>query len=353
MKPFRASLCILLGHVLVAPALAAPHYTIFDVQGAGTQSGQGTLPVALNDSSVIAGLYIDSNFNNHGFVRASDGTITTFDVAGPSSQTQPMSMNREGTIVGFYVPPNDPIISKGFLRKASGRIRKFSAGGVSTGVRGLNDKGMAVGTYATKSHHIIGYVRAVNGSITDIRDPKGGKQEFDGTFPMAINNAGVIIGQYVNQHKIGGFVRNTDGTFTNFYIAGAGVMGIAPSAINRKGLVAGIYYDSNQASHGFIRDPAGTITTFDAPGAGTGPQQGTSPTSIADDGTIVGTYTDANNVNHGFLRMKNGSIREFDAPGAGTGSYQGTFVSGINDTHVIAGGEVDSNGVDHGFLRTP
>jgi hypothetical protein len=49
--------------------------------------------------------------------------------------------------------------------------------------------------------------------------------------------------------------------------------------------------------------PTATITTFDAPSAGTGPNQGTFPTRINKAGTIEGYYTDANNVNHGFLRI--------------------------------------------------
>src|SRR5438046_9958185 len=63
---------------------------------------------------------------------------------------------------------------------------------------------------------------------------------------------------------------------------------------------------------------AQTITTFDAPGAGTGPLQGTYATNIAPSGPIVGFSGDANNVRHGFVRSQDGSFTIFDAPGAGT-----------------------------------
>src|SRR5262245_32696997 len=45
-----------------------------------------------------------------------------------------------------------------------------------------------------------------------------------------------------------------------------------------------------------------TITTFDAPGASTGPGQGTLPFAINPAGLITGYYLDTGNVFHGFLR---------------------------------------------------
>ena len=69
---------------------------------------------------------------------------------------------------------------------------------------------------------------------------------------------------------------------------------------------------------------AQTITTFDAPGAGTGPIQGTYALDIDPSGTIIGFSRDANDVRHGFIRSRHGSFTIFDAPGAGTAAGQGT-----------------------------
>jgi hypothetical protein len=55
-------------------------FTTFDVSQAGTGSFQGTIPAGSNSSSATTGGYLDSSFVSHGFVRAADGTITTFDV---------------------------------------------------------------------------------------------------------------------------------------------------------------------------------------------------------------------------------------------------------------------------------
>jgi hypothetical protein len=68
---------------------------------------------------------------------------------------------------------------------------------------------------------------------------------------------------------------------------------------------------------------AQTITTFDAPGAGTGPLQGTYATNIGPVGTIIGFSRDVNDVRHGFVRSQDGSFTIFDAPGAGTGAGPG------------------------------
>lgn len=48
-----------------------------------------------------------------------------------------------------------------------------------------------------------------------------------------------------------------------------------------------------------------------------------------------------------------GGFLSFDAPGAGTGIEEGTFVAGINSQGVIAGWYVDDSSVAHGFLRQP
>src|SRR6266853_468515 len=75
---------------------------------------------------------------------------------------------------------------------------------------------------------------------------------------------------------------------------------------------------------------AQTITTFDAPGAGTGPFQGTYALNIDPSGTIIGFSRDANDVRHGFVRSQDGSFTIFDAPGAGTGAGEGTRSYSIN-----------------------
>jgi hypothetical protein len=79
---------------------------------------------------------------------------------------------------------------------------------------------------------------------------------------------------------------------------------------------------------------AGTFTTFDAPGAGTGTNQGTFPSSINPAGAITGIYCVPNFVCHGFLRASNGTFATFDVPGAVNGFFS---PFSINPAGAIAG----------------
>jgi len=80
---------------------------------------------------------------------------------------------------------------------------------------------------------------------------------------------------------------------------------------------------------------AQSITTIDAPGAGTGPNQGTYAFNINPSGTIIGFMRDANDVRHGFVRSQDGSFTIFDAPGAGTAAGQGTRAYSTNPSGSI------------------
>src|SRR2546430_9403959 len=97
---------------------------------------------------------------------------------------------------------------------------------------------------------------------------------------------------------------------------------------------------------------AQTITTFDAPGAGTGPGQGTYATNIAPSGPIIGFSRDANNVRHGFVRSQDGRFTIFDSPGAGTAAFQGTRAYATNPGGTVTGWFNDSTGAVHGYVRS-
>jgi hypothetical protein len=58
-------------------AVAQPTYTFFDPPGS-TQ----TEPHSINDVGEIAGSYTEGSQGTHGFVRAPDGTIMSFDPSG-------------------------------------------------------------------------------------------------------------------------------------------------------------------------------------------------------------------------------------------------------------------------------
>jgi hypothetical protein len=104
------------------------------------------------------------------------------------------------------------------------------------------------------------------------------------------------------------------------------------TGVTSAGLIAGFYYDVNSATHGFTMDAAGNFTTFDAPGAGTGFDQGTFVEGISEGGEICGTYADSQSHDHGFLRDVSGTITTFDVSTA-----LATFASSVNDSGQVAG----------------
>jgi hypothetical protein len=92
--------------------------TTFDAPGAGTDAYEGTgcfsdCPVLLNDLGVIAGIYIDTNFVYHGYLRSPNGTFATVDPLG-SVFTWPSGLNDFGAITGYYYDANS--VAHGFIR---------------------------------------------------------------------------------------------------------------------------------------------------------------------------------------------------------------------------------------------
>ena len=87
---------------LFAPATLAqnsgPTYTTIDVPGA-----TGTFGLCVNTAGTVAGYYIGAEGAYHGFVRAADGSITTFDPPGGGRFTIAEAINAAGAITGYYV----------------------------------------------------------------------------------------------------------------------------------------------------------------------------------------------------------------------------------------------------------
>lgn len=363
-------------------------FTTIDAPGAGTGADQGTIVVGIDAAGDVAGTYFDSNGSEHGFVLPAGGTITTFDVTGAGTGygqgTDAVRINSSGVIVGTYV--DSGYAHHGFVRAADGTITTFDAPGAPTATKGrgtivfgINDSGVIVGTFSTGSSKTVssthGFMRAANGTITNIDDPDAassgpGNSASNGTLATSVNDSGVIAGSYRDSSAVAhGFVLSASGTFTNFdppsvgscattALGGTVVMGIDPA-----GDVAGNYYDASCAQHAYLRTANGTITTINASGAVTIPcfTKGTASLicdtqaiGIGPAGDITGGYVDSNGAVHGFMRtVDSGDITSFDDPSAGTGLYQGTEGVVINAAGTIAGVYADSNSTLHGFLYTP
>src|SRR5438874_3521166 len=109
----------------------APTITTFDVPGAGTGPGQGTISFMINPAGQITGFYFDASNLRHGFLRAPDGAITTFDAPGADQGTRSLSINPAGAVAGFYRDAS--FVAHGYLRTLDGTFTTFDAPGAGTG----------------------------------------------------------------------------------------------------------------------------------------------------------------------------------------------------------------------------
>src|ERR1022692_1384289 len=132
-----ALVVLLLAVVATSQAqLPATHKIIkVNVPGAGTSSGQGTVPFGILDEGSILGWYIDSSNVHHGFLRSPAGAITTFDAPGAGTGsgqgTFPQGINSALVIVGTYVDTSG--VYHGFLRSSGGTFKTLHAPGAGTG----------------------------------------------------------------------------------------------------------------------------------------------------------------------------------------------------------------------------
>lgn len=280
-------------------AAYAEQYTIIDAPGAGIASGQGTETAGVNKLSAATGWYRDGSNNYHGYLRGADGTFTTFDVGGASSQTQPTKINDKGVIVGTYHDANAGI-QKGFLRKPGGKIETYDGAGgnsTSTHVESINDKREVAGFYYDANGLGHAFVRARDGAVTVFEDPNAGTGKNQGTFTFDISGDGTVVGTYIDSTNVlHGYARSADGTFTEFDAPGAGTLagqGTLALGVNRKAWMAGYYFDSTNVLNGFVRDYVGAVTTFSAPDAGHAVGQGTFGGRINGHGDMAGHYIDA------------------------------------------------------------
>jgi hypothetical protein len=362
---------LMLGLVLTASAQKASIIT-FDVPGADTKPGDnnGTYSSGINASGAITGSYQDTSNALHGFLRSPEGKFTTFEAPGADTGayngTSPAAINDLGVITGSYTDANS--VSHGFLRSPNGKFTTFdapSAGGYGTTAIALNLEGAVVGYYTDANFLFHSFVRYPDGKFSAFLAPgqceTNGSEGCYGSELSNINLLGVSVGNYMDntanlvQH---GLIRHADGTFTTFEAPGAGAgqgQGTGCpgcfAGLNQFGAIAGIYTDSNNVYHGFLRTSDGNFKSFNAPGAGKGSGQGTGcpsdcPVSLNNRGAITGVYIDAQNVFHVYLRNPEGKIVTVQPVGSTF-----TFPAGINDLGTVAGYYADANGVYHGFLQ--
>jgi len=256
----------------------------FDVPGA-----QNTVPAGISAAGVITGSYYPPKHGAGGFVRAADGTITTFTVPG-GPFTEDLGANSKGWSVGDYAR-NVHAELQAFFRSPSGATTEFSVPeAMGTRAVAINRSRTIAGVAIINGQQDVkGFVRSPHGDITLFGDPYGYVQV------AGINDDGTVTGWASIEEPEAAFVRTSDGTFTAF-TGPNGTIATEPWAINNAGTVVGEYLDTNGVFHGFLRTAGGTLAPFDPEGS-----IHTEIFAINNKGAIAGTYTNQDNLNLGFV----------------------------------------------------
>jgi hypothetical protein len=96
----------------------------------------------------------------HGFVRAADGTITTFDPPG-SVETYAVPINNKGLVAGFYQTGDR--MYHGYTRRPDGTMKTFDPpGSVDTVPQGIDNSDTDAGAitgYFSSNNLFHGFLR--------------------------------------------------------------------------------------------------------------------------------------------------------------------------------------------------
>jgi hypothetical protein len=185
----------------------------------------GSAASGINLFGTVSSGYEDNsgNFVDHGLLRSADGKLTTFNVPGAGAGLYQGTgcpgcsrpINLLGADAGFYIDENNVV--HGYLRSPTGEITTFDAPGEGQGLgcsadcsMGLNDFGAITGYYLDANNVYHGYLRSPEGTFKtfEVHGADTTAGDFNGTFPVSINDWGVITGYYVDKNNVvHGFLR--------------------------------------------------------------------------------------------------------------------------------------------------
>lgn len=253
---------------------------IIDFAGASTVQARGIA----SDGSIVG--YRTIGGVTEGFIR-SGGVDTFFQNAG--GNTFALGLNDAGVAVGGSTPTGG--ISSAFIRAGDGTFTTFNPGGTSRSAVGINNAGVTVGGLDTANG---AWRRATDGTETAFTYNGDPGDIILSTNATDILNDGTIIGHSVlssGGNLAGRGWLSTDGGITFSDIAAPGFSLTFAWGGNDAGLVVGDVSDSPSLTlrTGFVLDrSSGTYTYFNVPGA-----DWTVPTGINEAGQIAGFWRSA------------------------------------------------------------
>ncbi len=190
------------------------NYTVFSHLGAVAF----TQARAVNNKGLVTGFRDDSNGDRFGFIYDSkNGTFT--DLNPTSFFTIAQGINSKGEVVGssnFFAADDpcaglmNPFLRYGWLRATDGTVTYFEVNGSHTTARGINDEGSIVGFFIDLNDGVFkGFKVELDGSPCQSLTVAGGDvleiPGFD-LFPQGITNSGDVAGIADDGINLHGFI---------------------------------------------------------------------------------------------------------------------------------------------------
>ena len=269
------------------------------------------------------------------------------------------AINSPGTIVGYYL--NSNAVLSAFIRFPGGSYTRFQAPGAGIGSNlqqgtvpfEITTGGVIAGEYLDPQYVFHGFVRHNDGSYLTYEAPWASRMPNDtvnqGTYTTNINSGGDTAGLYFDAQGLSrGFIRHSDGSFVQVVPSGSAISSVCEGdCLNNGGTAAGNYSGPGGIARGFIRSATGSITTIARPGS-----LATTLNGINNGNMATGDYVDSSNLTWSFILSTNRKRIVFQDPKASESSGAGTVALAINDAGAVTGIYADAGGAIHGFWRS-
>jgi len=212
--------------------------------------------LSINNQGNVVGWYKDERTQQvASFRRRRTETYDVFAYPGAASTTA-SGINEQGVVVGTYT--EDSGVRRGYIWRKPNFTLVYYPDSLDTHVQDIDDAGRVIGWFAQPDQKAHGFIREANGEFMQLDH-----SDAEHTFPKGINNAGVIVGHYIDNSGVSRGFRYQDGAWTPVDIDGANT--ILPADINEYGDIAGSYTDAAGDSHGFVITE-GMVKTVNYPG---------------------------------------------------------------------------------------
>lgn len=246
------------------------------------------------------------------------------------------AINKVGVIGGDYIDGSGT--QHGMLLDNKGKVTDVDdPNGTSSTIRGLSDKGVAVGSYVSPSGVAVGFHYS-HGMFTDIDYPGSTSTEAQG-----INDSDEVVGYYLDSNGAQHGFTLVKGSYVSFDVPNA-QYGTQGYGINDSGLITVMdALNSSFPALSYITTDLKNFTQVLFPGS-----VYTAIHDVNGAGAIVGTYLDSSSNEHGYL-LQNGQYYTFDDP-SGLNTTRG---DGINSAMNMVGRYTGSSGNPVGYETTP